>query len=95
MQEMCSHLQLGIFTPSLKWFYLQAEGEVLILEEYGLKTKMRVQGSLGERARQESGEKKEKKVIEKYMNDKSGENVRDKYGEEKLPKKKKRTFFFS
>lgn len=47
MQEMCSHLQLGMVTLSLKWFHLQAEGEVLILEEYGLKTKMRVQGSLG------------------------------------------------
>lgn len=71
MQEMCSHLQLGMVTLSLKWFHLQAEGEALILEEYGLKTKMRVQGSLGERVRQERGGE-ENKVIEKYVNEKMG-----------------------
>lgn len=48
-----------------------AEGDVLILEGYGLKTKMGVQGNFGERTRQENkGE--EKKVMEKYMNDKMG-----------------------
>ena len=61
---MCSYLKLGLFIPSPEWFSLQAEGEVLILEEYGLKTKMGVQGRLRgrvDRARQGSGEERKRR----------------------------------
>lgn len=51
MHEVCSHLKPGIFIPSLEQFSLEVEGEVLILKESGLKTKLGVQGCLGRRER--------------------------------------------